>query len=674
MRVFELWLDESGSFDHDDRIGPSSNPSLIGGLLSKYRSITKEQIDRVIPDTYHSTEVNDRQDQFQRFQMITELGTLVTFNNQERIMVIDNNLTYQVIMAEGIVQLILALRAKYGEIHLNILIANRVDTTRPGTETVPEEDYLKRLRERILIEGLGKHITEDDYTIRLDSARKNKKLMIADIVCNTILTGINKFSGEQRDFIYALRDDHSRSYTFRVLQSGSSRQFQSFLMEDRIGEAAALACQGEEKGALERDMAVLKERLRSLPVKDLELQYKVISAWVEYYVNVERNYRLCLRFFNNLLQFFIPVLKEAAPDFQSLAEKFELDLHFWRLTVYTHQGDIRRAEEEEALCDELLFSMPVDWASIEYRLSYELRKIVSRINELAYPEALEGVNALIWKCREAKEAMELICSGSEIQLGILGKALGTALQVYTMTLSQHPENYEKAVQLSEEAIEEFRTEPDRRRQYQYRANLEAEAGHFDEAYSWICRAFGLDENAKLQDLARTADLFVTSSNVFGVGELIRLMAYGKAAGWEKADDLYEALDAESVFRDLDAEKENTKHPYELIYWRCASYLASAGSLNAAKKNYEKAAALGWEMGDATTRMITIAIELEELGLLIEKGDKAEKDLRRKISSQIVKLQTQAIISRTMKRFLLETLDLKAEDPLYFRKMSKFTGY
>ena len=212
MKKFELWLDESGDFNNDLRkVNVGANPSLIGGLLIESNTFPDSFVNSVLPEagTYHSVDENDQLD---RFKLINEKlykninNRIVVFSNQECIMILDNNLTYLNIISEGIIQLIKHLKAQHGNIFLKVLIANRVDTTtglRPENSVVALDEYLKRLKEKILVSGLSAAISDKEWDLQTASARKDKRLMLADIICNTFFTRYKKakFDDKERSYI-----------------------------------------------------------------------------------------------------------------------------------------------------------------------------------------------------------------------------------------------------------------------------------------------------------------------------------------------------------------------------------------------------------------------------------------------------------------------------------------
>lgn len=80
----------------------------------------------------------------------------------------------------------------------------------------------------------------------------------------------------------------------------------------------------------------------------------------------------------------------------------------------------------------------------------------------------------------------------EIRGAQLGKMLGTQVQHCRYMMRQGLVDYEEAIGLSDAAIAHFEHDSDKRRQYQYRAQIEAEAGNYDEALAYLLRSYGLD--------------------------------------------------------------------------------------------------------------------------------------------------------------------------------------
>ena len=105
MKIFNLWLDESGDFRNDDKKKKNELPSLVGGILTEGGSFSDQAVQSILPEegTYHSVERNDQLDRFRRIReklFVNRNNRFVVFNNQECVMIVDNNLTYLNIIAE----------------------------------------------------------------------------------------------------------------------------------------------------------------------------------------------------------------------------------------------------------------------------------------------------------------------------------------------------------------------------------------------------------------------------------------------------------------------------------------------------------------------------------------------------------------------------------------------
>ena len=426
MKQFELWLDESGEFDNDkQKARRGMSVSHIGGLLVESGTFPLSQVERIIQeDFFHSTEQTDTDLQFARFQKLAETDArFVLFQNEECILVLDHNLTYQNMMAEGLMKLIRRLKSRYGEIRLRILIANRIihreQKNGSGRDNlVPPEHYEQRLKERIIMAGLKESVPETDWTLQTASARKDKRLMLADIVCNTFLTRNTKFrkNPAQSDFISQIYENPEKTLRWPVFEMSVESEFLKAMTENRLGEAVAVLCQSDRKALLEKYMPTVFARLEGMPFYDMDLQYRFISALVDHQLRVSRDYRACLKLLTNLRQYFLPVLRKIPQKWsREIADRLSVDLCFYMDTVYSHQGNVAASLEYEKLCDQEMAKLPYDWDSVAYRMRYLLRKVITHINRFDFQEALTQCSRLVTRCETVREALELTIIRSGLQ-------------------------------------------------------------------------------------------------------------------------------------------------------------------------------------------------------------------------------------------------------------------
>ena len=68
---------------------------------------------------------------------------------------------------------------------MRVIVANRVNTTTgldPSLSVVQSGEYEKRLKEKIIVASLENSISDSEWTLQTASARRDKRLMLADMV------------------------------------------------------------------------------------------------------------------------------------------------------------------------------------------------------------------------------------------------------------------------------------------------------------------------------------------------------------------------------------------------------------------------------------------------------------------------------------------------------------
>lgn len=128
---------------------------------------------------------------------------------------------------------------------------------------------------------------------------------------------------------------------------------------------------------------------------------------------------------------------------------------------------------------------------------------------------------LLEQVKEAFDGLELAVSAFPYQLSNggfipseqLGRILGTQAQCCRYMMAMNRIGYEKAAGISNEAIRNFSAESDKQRQYQYRAQIEIEAGHYEEALNWLMRGCGYTSIKDFFEAKGTFELYHLSAFV-----------------------------------------------------------------------------------------------------------------------------------------------------------------
>ncbi len=633
---FELWLDESGDFTQDKlKVKKGLNPSHIGGILVQKGEFGKNALDAVFPEEdFHATEKKGeegKQEVFDRFcriekkaEAIRKSGKFiryVAFTNRECIMVLDDSITYQNIMAEGIARVIQKLKARYREIKLDVWIASRRDAGRhfDGSTIVPLEEYERKLKERILMAKIRHKIEDEEWSLKIGLAKRvpflkekaDKRLMAADVICNCFLTRNTKMKENKE--IQAVYEDEEKTMVCSVLPASMESEFQELMAENRLGEAVAVICQCDVPEVITSCMAGVRQRLEELSDREIELQYGFLKALFEYYLNVTYAYRQCENMLKNLLRYFIPVLRHS-----EIVEKLTFDLNFYLLTVYTHMGDVAAASLAQEACEQAFCRLPSNWSMVDLGIKYEQRKVIHQINLFDFSKAAALNEALLNKCQDIRELLSLY--REDVTYDELAKALGTQVQIEAFLLrhsGQKSEDYARAVGYSNAAIREFTSGADKRRQYLYRVQLETEAGEFACAYKYLCLANGFEgcvsEKELWQELKK-------EGRIYELCAYVRLMAESKLTGWERSDALYGALVQSAAMQELLAGGKGG-HPMELIFWKYAGYLSL--KLGKVSDVYKTALELCFEKEDLTLHLIGLGAELERYAFALKLNQKKD---------------------------------------------------
>ena len=218
MRSFELYLDESGEFlDDSDK----KSPSLIGGILVKKGDLTMQKAQNMmstalskVPGKY--VHINDIAEIDKKLagdvaiEIMKEIRSIpayiVIFENSELLNFQNDKILYLNIMVEGIMNLLEKLSLENPDsVELNVIAATRRDLEIDDNQTTIElKEYSERIKEKLYMKLAEKDLflsKNCKVNFELSSARKNPKLQISDVVCNSKLTmESKKFSEEQKNY------------------------------------------------------------------------------------------------------------------------------------------------------------------------------------------------------------------------------------------------------------------------------------------------------------------------------------------------------------------------------------------------------------------------------------------------------------------------------------------
>lgn len=505
MRSYELYLDESGQFIDEEK---AISPSLIGGILVKKGDITidgaqnimKEVIEKVHGNYVH---INDLVNQDKKLagkvalNIIENLrkipANLVIFENNELLDFKDDKLLYLNIITEGIINLLEKLSLEKSDtVELNIIAAVRRDLKVQDDKTIIElEEYSNRIKERIYMKFAEKDIflsKNCKVNFELSSARKNPKLMLADVVCNTRLTrNSSKFDEAQKEQIEKLFG--SSKYIFNVFRANIQKKLSEYLLQNNIVDAIFLMNEVDNTKTKKELINLIINNINTMPNSNLKIQLELLSLKIRSLIDVQRNLLLCEKFLIDLQESIIGKIKVKG----FIINKLKLDISLYLLTIYTHLGNNIKSKQQIEISTQELKEISGSWEFFEYYYILKIREAIFYNTCLKNEKALEVLTESIKSYEQVIKAMENIKEFGNVKSDTLAKAVGTRLQIYidlitpNLNEDKKEEYYTKAIEDSEYAISQFVSESDKRRQYGYRCMLEISVGNIEKAQKYLMK-------------------------------------------------------------------------------------------------------------------------------------------------------------------------------------------
>lgn len=585
VNYFELYLDESGQFKEQSKNG---RPSIVAGYLinkkcgevwgekillkTKVKDASFAQVDT---KKFHAMESKSEAISEFNVCLMEELqnngATMVIFKNGRGNSIINSDITYLNVFAEGILKLMYHLLAHYaGEIFLNIIYATRVqveEKEKSGiNRPIEEDEYSSRLQERIILRM--SHIPPNDrkrlkYALNWGSARKSSLLMLADAINYGFRGGISSLSKEQHERTKALKQ-----LSFKVIEHSGWEQIQAYLTNNRWAESI-YSWYGEYYEELQSQYSgefnqLMIDKLNQLGLAGSKVQFEVLSNLIKSLIDT-RNYDTANKFLERLVQKLFPLLlKEGL-----LPPEVDFDFHFFRLTSATHQGDLIEAEKQIEICRGKLMALPATWETMDYYLSYKLREAEHQKNMFDFQGAIDNLDKLERILRDTISVVKMIDDIGEfsekIKSTTLGKVLGSRVTARCYLSYEKPEELELARMDSDAAIEQFHRESDKSRQYMIRSMVEYLAGNFEDALVWLGKAHCMEEVTPTMLLGELKKDKNTS--VFGILHYTSLMALALKKDHPLGKKMFSAWN--TVPPD-DIIPDSRDYPTNIILWRVAT--------------------------------------------------------------------------------------------------------
>lgn len=509
MKEYKLYLDESGNFKSDLK-EEKSPECIVGGWLTE-SNLSAGDLKNIIVECWkkHIHDWNDctTDEIFKRINhsvtnrqkypdvlpdVLADLfeklekgnAKFCIFSNKDKARIKDSNKTYLNILSGGVAFVLqrLALENKE-DICLNIIIGKRRDTEKLNDEhksMIGADDY-SRIEEAVDNAKIRiPAIKNCKVNIKFEDDKTYAPLVVSDYISYYYFTHTyvdfgraTKVFNDGKPIIYILGDELQDSELYILRKE---RGYDSVLN---------LLCERVKNSAIWQEnvnwlTAVFKENPQSL-----KKAFDGFNEKLRRYVTTERKFNDSNRLIDNACDIISDIEKLSQGlnrEQKDVLDEIHASLYLFRVTVYSHQGNQRKQKEYLNKCKKRINSLPDTKEKAELNSIYYNRLVLFQ----NYSFDVFNADA---NCVEAEKQLERdgIYAREE-----LGKLYGTHMQVKLSAFNMELIDYDEVRCLSEKAIKTLSAGNEKNRQYQYRADLEADCGNINQALEYFAKSAKVD--------------------------------------------------------------------------------------------------------------------------------------------------------------------------------------
>lgn len=646
-RKYDLFLDESGSFDNDAKNSDEYKyMSLVGGLLCEQGMLTNELVQSLLPEPVHCCKHYAKR-YLDALEALRRMGAqLVIFQNVEQIQVVNGDVTYLNILTEGLFQLLTKLKLSYPEdaVQVNVYIATRKKMS-SGSGIIDAKDYISRVKEKMALAKYRANVEPCGYSLQFGDARKVRQYDFADIICNTYFTrnARKKFTDGDRVRIEAL---YANQYVYRVFEGAVVAQLKQLLSEGRCSEMIYQISTLPNLFGVKELHEELLRRIVAASAPERAVFFQNLALQIRLYID-RRLFSAGIEFAENYKKYFLDRLRDVSDELAKEVAFWIFDTNFYIITLYNHIGNVAKCAEYLEICNQSIHVINHSWEHIDYYFNFRIRELNCLKGCFAFDTVLEKVNKLLDVLSSAKELFDMIDTSDGTTGGLrselLGKAYGVKLETYINLVGRHPELLDEAIKTSDLAMAEFTAANDLQRQYQNRSMLMLAAGKPEEALDWLLRVYELNASDEGALDAFLACVYRKPKEPmqFPLWHYADVMLALGQAGSPQGKQMFDALMRSDAFRsditNTEADASGDGYPRNMTLWCLSRWYRMTGSVKAAETYYNRAMTITQKEKTKVT-MYTFSIsmladhllwEIEKNGL---KAKQAETQMARCVST------------------------------------------
>lgn len=413
-------------------------------------------------------------------------------------------------------QLVTAVKGEIAQLPqpgpLHIIAARVMD---PTTKRLPDDkmDEVERKRyiERVEIEkniafsrselSYGKNRQYDrEERVYIDSARKNKALMICDWISYCSHTDFKPLVDHSTpEVLNFVKKRFSRDFVFDP--QAANHRIRGLLLSGRYGEAAIpLASEKSLKPQTRKEyLDWLVSSWADLPDRQRNNQLSVLLSYWEDLVERLRasdGSQVLQSHYKKILEPLQKKIRDNSDDADNSIAPLIYTYYKNLLEIYNHHGDVKSAQHIVNQLQIMLPDMAKHWDHLEIILESQCHIGVHLTDAFQQQEAVDLLSPYIQFTRDLgglfNDALPEIFP-KDLKYVAKGKLLGTCLQALADLVLTDSDKIHDARKLSDEAIDEFSDPVDIHRQYQYRSQMECHVGEFELARQWLGKSMALEK-------------------------------------------------------------------------------------------------------------------------------------------------------------------------------------
>lgn len=665
MKRFEVWLDESGAFF--DNSSTDELYSFLGGVLIEGEKVVTIQWSKLLTEQVlnHAMEMTNRQKKayvlpvLQQFKQESK-SYFVYFENIEYKGVGDNRALYLEIFAEGVLQLLQFLEAKYGGVQLDMIVASR---TTQGKGHIKEEEYQavfdQLVKEKQKLNALT-ICPESQVKFQLHRATQSNKLIIADFASNIRRQYLRRAKGFcDENTMQILQELFLDARVFSTSELSSDKRIRILLSQQDISEALMEIFTSDTLSKKERTyyLEAVLERMQFLSYRLIKSQLKQLAAEVLAYTARQEEYKYMIQFLSLIQEELISKLKVSGHPY----ELFQFEVCLQLSDVYLRAGQFVEAGNLLTEGMELVQQTENSLENIItlYRI-YE-KFAVFYIDSFQFDRASKLMQEIGQVLKDILEILPLYTMVSPYFSELKSEYYGDVLcmDIYSRLFQVREEQFSDIRNLSDLGLSQYPNFPgELERHRQYRSRLEQKAGNFQEAIHWLILAIDFKHTFETAISTTVLKRFwdkvesqeTSMSQEYYMMYYLLILTSAQEAGDSSASMLYNSFVNHTIAKRLilsPDKKESSLieaediayHPREVSYWYLGDYYRSIGN-NVKCLNYYNAAISICNRNEKTLtlQLRMIGIQAAKASLLFAQKDKQARATLQKLYRNILKLK------------------------------------